>query len=145
MGFQFSETMAGTIEWQAEPGVRHPFRFDVTASAESTLGHLRDGKATLHGLVHAPPRADGVPADGVITIRPVGKRVIAYELHFTGDDGVDYQLVGEKTIRWLQARESFTRLPAEVLDGAGRKVATVETRFDLQRDLWTFLRSFKRV
>lgn len=138
MGFQFSETMAGTIEWSAKPGVRHPFRFDVTASANSTLSHLANGKAELRGMVHAPPHADGVPAEGTITIRPIGKRIIRYELRFG-----EYELVGEKTIRWLDPRESFTYLPAQILDGAGRRVATCETHFD-ERDLWSFLRSFRR-
>ena len=48
MGFSFDETMAGTIEWDAEPGVKRPFRFEVTAEAGSTRTHLKDGKAVEH-------------------------------------------------------------------------------------------------
>ena len=99
MGFQFAETMAGTVEWDAKPGVRHPFRFEVTAQAESTRQHLNDGKAALRGVVHAPPIAQGVDAEGVITIRPIGQRIIRYELSFIGDDGKQYELVGQKDIR----------------------------------------------
>ena len=47
MGFQFAETMAGTIEWDANPGVTHPFKFEVTAQAESTRAHFKDGRALL--------------------------------------------------------------------------------------------------
>src|SRR5688572_24141559 len=101
MGFQFAETMAGTIEWDDEPGVVHPFKFEVTAHADSTRTHLRDGRAHLRGIVDAPPRAHGVDAEGVVTIRPIGQKIIRYELMFCGDDGRSYELVGQKDIRYL--------------------------------------------
>ena len=144
MGFSFSETMAGTVEWDAEPGTRHPFRFDVTAHAESTRRHLADGRAQLRETVHAPPRFDGADAAGTITIRPLGQRIIRYELSFVGADGKPYELVGQKDIRLRSPPETFTYLPAEILDEDHRRVATCETRFDLRRDLWRFLRSFRR-
>jgi hypothetical protein len=143
MGFQFSETMAGTIEWDADPGVRHPFSFEVTAHADSTRAHLRDGRATLRGIVSAPPVAHAVDAEGVITIRPLGERIIRYELEFVGDDGKPYQLVGQKDIRWTSPLRTFTYLPAEILDEDHRRVATCKTSFDLRRDWWGFLRSFR--
>ncbi|MCX5741264.1 MAG: hypothetical protein NT062_02055 [Proteobacteria bacterium] len=145
MGFQFAETMAGTIEWDSEPGKRHPFRFEVTATAASTRAHLASGKAALRGRLFAPPRATGVPTEGEITIRLFGDKIIRYELAFAGDDGTAYEMRGEKTIRWLAPRASFTSLPTAIFDVSGggeRHVATCETRFDL-RTLWPFLRSFK--
>jgi hypothetical protein len=145
MGFEFSETMAGTIEWDADPGVRHPFRFEVTARAESTRKHLGDGKAQLRGIVHAPPVATGVEAEGTITIRPLGQRIIRYELSFLGDDGKPYELVGQKDIQWRSPLRTFTELPAEILDEEHRRVATCQTTFDAKRDLWSFLRSFRPV
>jgi len=142
MGFQFAETMAGTIEWDAEPGVRHPFRFDITAHADSLREHLATGKAVIEGTMHAPPRAEAVAAHGVITIRPIGQRIIRYELAFVGDDGKPYELVGQKDIRWSAPLRSFTVLPAEILYADHRRVATCDTAFDV-RDLWRFLRSFR--
>lgn len=143
MGFTFAETMAGTIEWDAEPGVRHPFKFEVTAHAESTRQHLGDGKAQLRGVVYAPPVADGADAEGTITIRPIGQRIIRYELAFVGDDGKPYELVGQKDIRWLAPFRTFTYLPAEILDDEHRRVATCRTTFDLKNDWWSFVRSFR--
>jgi hypothetical protein len=143
MGFQFAETMAGTVEWDAQPGVTHPFSFEVTAEAPSTRSHLQDGKATLRGIVHAPPLAEAAPADGFITIRPVGQRIIRYELTFTGDDGKTYELVGQKDIRWRSPVTSFTQLPAEILDDEHRRIGTCKTTFNLRRDGWSFLRSFR--
>jgi hypothetical protein len=144
MGFEFAETMAGTVEWDAEPGVKHPFSFGVTAEAASTRGYLQDGKATLRGVVHAPPLTQASDAEGVITIRPILGRIIRYELRFTGDDGKPYALVGQKDIRWRTPLHSFTYLPADILDGDHRRVGTCVTHFDLQRDGWSFLRSFRR-
>src|SRR5438045_4163023 len=143
MGFTFAETMAGTIEMDAEPGVRHPFRFEVTAHAESTRQHLADGKAHLRGVVHARPLAEAADAEGVITIRPLGQRIIRYELSFVGDDGKQYELVGQKDIRWSAPLKTFTELPAEILDEEHRRVATCQTSFDYKHDWWSFLRSFR--
>ncbi len=143
MGFQFAETMAGTVEWDVEPGVKHPFSFEVTAEAESTRAHLRDGKAVLRGVVHAPPLAQSGSAGGIITIRPLGQRIIRYELQFAGDDGKTYELRGQKDIRWSTLLYSFTHLPADILDDAHRRIGTCATQFDLQRDGWRFLRSFR--
>ena len=144
MGFQFAETMAGTVVWDRAPGVVHPFSFDVTAQVGSTREHLQDGKATLRGVIHAPPLTRAADAEGTITIRPIGQRIIRYELHFTGDDGKRYELIGQKDIRWRSPLHSFTYLPAEIFDGEHRRIGSCQTSFDVKRDGWTFLRSFRR-
>src|SRR5437870_418230 len=92
MGFEFAETMAGTMELESDRGVRYPFRFEITAHAESTRRHFRDGKADISGVIYAPPIAEGAPVTGVITIRPIGQRIIRYELSFVGDDGAPLQM-----------------------------------------------------
>jgi hypothetical protein len=145
MGFQFAETMSGTVEWDKEPGVRHPCSFSVTARADSTRDHMRDGRAHLVGTITAPPIAQAAPALGVITIRPVGQRIIRYELAFVGADGKSYELVGQKDIRWRAPLATFTRLPAEILDEDHRRVGTCKTTFDLRHDGLSFLRSFRPI
>jgi hypothetical protein len=143
MGFTFAETMAGTFELDSSPGVQHPFKFEVTAHAESTRKHFSDGKAHLRGVVHAAPIAVAADAEGVITIRPIGQRIIRYELSFIGDDGKQYELIGQKDISWRSPLKTFTELPAEILDEEHRRVATCKTSFDVKNDLWSFLRSFR--
>ena len=143
MGFQFAETMSGTVEWDKEPGKKLPLRFEVTAHAESTRKHLQTGRAALSGTIYVPGLADGVAAEGSIVIRPIGQRIIRYELAFVGDDGKSYELVGQKDIRWTAPLETFTTLPAEILDEDHRRIATCLLRFDLRRDGWSFLRSFR--
>jgi hypothetical protein len=145
MGFEFAETMAGTLELDTKPGERHPFRFEVKAYADSIKQHLRDGKAELAGTIYAPPIAEGAPLTGVITIRPLGQRIIRYELSFVGDDGRAYELVGQKDIRWTSPLRTFTVLPAEILDEEHRRIATCQTSFDLKNHGLSFLRSFRPV
>lgn len=143
MGFQFAESMSGAVEWDAQPGTRHPFRFELEARADSTRQHLADGKATVRGTIHAPPIAPGVDVEGVLTIRLFGERIIRYELAFAGHDGKRYELVGQKDLRWLSPFKTFTYLPAEILDEEHRRVGTCEATFDLKNDWWSLLRSFR--
>ncbi|HEY4243750.1 MAG TPA: hypothetical protein VGM88_28250 [Kofleriaceae bacterium] len=144
MGFQFAETMAGTVTWDDRPGVAHPFKFEVTAQAESTRAHVKDGKADLHGTIYVPPLTDAAEAHGTITIRPFGERIIRYELVFTGDDGNEYELIGQKDIRWTSPIHSWTHLPAEIRRAGGPRIATCDTRFDIRpANTWRFLRSFR--
>jgi hypothetical protein len=142
MGFEFTETMAGTAVWDREPGKQQPFRFDITAHAGSTRDHLATGLATIRGTVYAPPVTRAGPAEGTIEIRVLGKKIIRYALGFVGERGERYELVGQKDISYLHPFTSFTVLPSEILDADRRRVATCVTRFDLRRHGWRFLRSF---
>jgi hypothetical protein len=135
--------MAGTFELEREPGTQHPLRFDITIHAESAREHMKTGRAEVRGVVHAPPLAESADAEGTILIRPLGQRVIRYELSFLGDDGTRYELVGQKDIRLRRLLHSWTHLPMEILDDQHRRIATCMTRFDYQKDWWSFLRSFR--
>jgi hypothetical protein len=143
MGFSFAETMAGTLERDDEPGAQYPFKFEISVHAESTRQHLQDGRAAIRGTVYAPPFAEASEAEGTILIRPLGQRVIRYELSFVGDDGKRYEVVGQKDLKVTRLLRSFTTLPLEVLDEDHRRVATCLTRFDYRNDWWSFLRSFR--
>ena len=101
MGFEFAETMSGTVEWDAEPGKQHPFRFEITRARgvdprALRRRHARTSAASITRR-RSRRRAD---AEGMITIRPLGQRIIRYELSFLGDDGKRYEMVGQKDIRW---------------------------------------------
>jgi hypothetical protein len=145
MGFEFAETMTGTMELDAAPGTRHPFTFDLIAHAPSTRDHMRTGRAEVRGVVRAPPLADSADTEGTMIIRPFGQRIIRYELSFLADDGKRYEVVGQKDIKLRRLLESWTVLPLEVLDEEHRRVATCLTRFDYRNDWWSFLRSFRPV
>ncbi len=143
-GFCFDETMAGTMERVDRPGQALPFSFTVHAHAASMMSWLRDGKAKLTGTVEAPGLAAAAPVvKGVITLRPVLQRIVKYELAFLGDDGKRYRFVGQKDIRWLDALRTWTTLPGEISDDAGRLVARCQTRFDYKSDWMQFASSFR--
>ena len=143
MGFEFAETMSGTFEMDKAPGTKHPLRFDIQVHAPSTREHMKTGRARVTGVVHAPPLADSADAEGTIIIRPLGQRIIRYELSFLADDGKRYELVGQKDIQLRRLLHTWTHLPMEILDEDHRRVATCLTRFDYQKDWWSFLRSFR--
>jgi hypothetical protein len=142
-GFRFSETMSGTYALIDQPGDHRRFSFTVEARAESAARHLRDGRATLRGTLEADGFADGVPAEGTITILPLTRRTIGYELEFTGNDGQPYRFSGQKQLRLTALARSFTELPGTILDATGAPVATCLTRFDLRADLFQFLTSWR--
>ncbi|HEY4059806.1 MAG TPA: hypothetical protein VGM39_24495 [Kofleriaceae bacterium] len=144
MGFEFSETMEGTVEWSASPGVKHPFKFEITAHAESTREHLRDGMVDVRGVITAPPLAEAADCSGTMTIRPIGQKIIRYELSFIGDDGAHYEVIGQKDIKYRSLVHSWTHLPLDVLDEQHRRVGVAATTFDVKRDMIGFLRSFQR-
>lgn len=143
MGFEFAETMSGTMELDGEQGIKHPFTFELVARASSTRDHMRTGRADVRGVICAPPLAESADVEGSLLIRPLGQRVIRYELSFLADDGKRYEVVGQKDIKLRRLLESWTVLPLEVLDEEHRRVATCLTRFDYRNDWWSFLRSFR--
>jgi hypothetical protein len=143
MGFAFDETMSGTMERVDRPGEAVPFSFSVHVHAPSTLAHLRDGRMTMRGTVEAPGLATAAEAEGTMTLRPFLRRVVRYELAFTGDDGRRYHFAGQKDIRWLDAKRTWTTLPGEITDESGRVVARCQLRFDLAADWLAFASSWR--
>jgi hypothetical protein len=143
-GFEFSETMAGTVEWASDPGKRYPLRFDITAHADSMRDHLATGLAEARGAIYAAPHTRSTPTEGTVKIRLLGEKVIRYALSFAGDDGHTYELRGQKDISYLRPFVTFTTLPAEILDATTqKKVGSCLTYFDLRRHWWKLLRSFR--
>src|SRR6185295_10622817 len=98
MGFSFDETMAGTMTIVGK-GDEVPFSFTVHVEQPSLFGHLRHGKATMRGTIEAPGLAAIADCDGEMTLAPLVRRIVRYELSFRGDDGHAYRFAGQKDIR----------------------------------------------
>lgn len=156
MGFAFAETMSGWLEpkrpmdWpldgpvDAAPKARYPFHFRIHAHVASTLRHLRDGKAALTGVVHAPPFCEAADATGTLEIRPLFERVIRYRLSFRDRRGEVLTFMGQKNLSYLAPARTFTELAGALVDQRGETVASAQLQFDLRRDWLTFARSFHR-
>ncbi|MEZ4362513.1 MAG: hypothetical protein R3B48_20145 [Kofleriaceae bacterium] len=134
--------MAGWLE--TTDGQRHSFHLRLDVRAASTWTHLRDGRAELRGVAHAPPFTRAADATGAIWIRPIGQRLIRYEVSFPADDGRILTFRGQKNIRWRAARRTLTELDGELTDERGDEVAVCHLAFDLRRDWLSFARSFHR-
>lgn len=143
LGFGFAETMTGT--WQRVDNGGGGGRFEFTAIVRS--GPLtefgRSRLAHMTGTVDAQGLARARPLVGTMELRPLLGRLIRYQFEFVGDDGRSYGFAGQKDIRWLDPVRTWTELPGELTDDAGRVIGRASTRFDLRRTGGAFVRSFR--
>ena len=133
MRVSFVETMRG--ELKTRDGLTHPLDFELKAEAASLARFLRDGKADVAGVVHAPPWADEAEVEGTLTI-DLPHRRLAYRLKFGA-----LTLEGDKQVRLPALLSSMTVLPVTLADLQGVPLAAGEVRFDL-RDLPSFAASW---
>lgn len=138
-GFQFTEVMSGTYALASAPHEHRRFVFQINARTRSWRG----GPAAIAGVLEAEGFAEEVPIQGTLLVAPLTKKIIRYEFDFVADDGKPYRFAGQKDIKFTNLRESFTTLPGVIVDAAGQKIATVETRFDLGADLFQFVSSLR--
>ncbi len=142
-GFRFAETMSGTFAFTDEPDDNRRFSFTVECKAPSVFGYLRTGELHMKGTLEADGLAHFVPIEGTMVMLPMTHKFIKYAFNFTGDDGMPYRFKGQKDIRFLDMKRSFSYLPGEVTDHTGKVVAHCKTRFDIKADLFQFALSWK--
>lgn len=143
LGFEFQEVMSGTYTMVGHPANQGEIRFQARAHAGDALRHLRDGMAELSGTLDMEKVADDVPFSGTLEIRPLTKRIIRYELAFTGNDGQPYRFAGQKDIRWSDLVASMTTLVGTITNAQGAEIAKATLHFDIKADLLPFLVSWK--
>lgn len=139
----FEETMSGTMRAARAPAARRPISFSLRARSRGLLDFLRTREVEITGELMAEGFGARCPLSGTLGMDVLLTRRIPYDFTFTAEDGDTYRLVGEKRIDLAALGRSMTRLPARILDARGQEVASAEVRFDLDRDLWSFLRSFR--
>ena len=150
LGFAFEETMAGT--WSRASGAaggpngERPVAFTVRARAADLAEWLRTGQVGLDGTIEVSGLASHVPARGTMVLAPLRRRIIRYELAFTGDDARPYRLEGQKDLSLADLPGSLTVLPAVIVHGdSGTEVGRATLRFDAKADLVEFLLSWRPV
>ncbi|MBK8692743.1 MAG: GMC family oxidoreductase [Deltaproteobacteria bacterium] len=134
---EFTETMGGRCQMLAS-GRDVAASFTVRAAAGDGASLLRsllregavlalDGAATIEGM------ALRSPCEGTLTLRPLRRiGTLVYDLRFAGDDGVEYLLHGEKSVRLATVLSGMTTLVTEVARAAdGVPVARGTLRFAL--------------
>jgi hypothetical protein len=141
-GFEFRETMAGSYRL-ATDSVDRPMSFTVRARSARWASFARRREVEIEGEVDAEGFADHRHLRGTLGMDPLLTRRLPYAFAFTANDGRRYRFVGEKTISLAHLTESMTVLPGAILDEHDAEVGRALLRFDLSRDLTSFLRSFK--
>jgi hypothetical protein len=142
-GFFFRETMRGTY-WRLEtPTEEKAIEFTLKVSAASVRRFARDKTWQIEGAMNAEGLATNKPLEGTIEFRILDERRLPYRVRFTGDDGLSYELRGQKEWTPLAPVESMTVLPATLLDAHGSEIGRATLRFDARNELGKFIRSFR--
>lgn len=116
---EFDETMTGSCERVAD-GVTCDLSFHVNAALPKER-YTRAGLTSwgalwrLQGTLDMEGLASGVPCHGSLRMRPLsGDGALIYDLSFTGNDGEDYQLRGEKNVSLSSPIGGMTTLHTSV-------------------------------
>jgi hypothetical protein len=142
-GFSFRETMSGSY-WRLEtPTEERAIAFTIDARARDLRRFARDKTWSITGTVDAEGLASKRPLEGTLAFRLLDERRLPYRFKFTGDDGRDYELSGQKEWSGLSPVESMTLLPASLYDADGAELARATLRFDLRSDLTSWMKSFR--
>lgn len=137
----FHEVMEGTFHDTG--GATRAIRLDLGAELPGLLRPRSDLEGPLTGRVRIAGLADDTGAAGTLRVAPLVARRIHYRLAFTGADGSPLRLDGWKSIDPLHPVRSMTSLPATITDAAGAVVGEARLRFNLRRDLPSFLLGFR--
>jgi choline dehydrogenase-like flavoprotein len=139
----FRETMSGTVRPVHAPAERRPFSFSLHARSRGAWDFLRTREVAITGELVAEGFGTRCPLTGTLGLDVLLTGRLPYDFTFVADDARTYRFAGEKVVRLGSLRRSMTVLPGRVLDDAERVVGTAEVTFDLDRDLWEFLLSFR--
>ena len=134
---EFTETMGGRCQMLAS-GREVAASFTVRAAAGDGGAVLREllregAVLKLEGTASIEGMASRAPCEGTLTLRPL-RRVgtLVYDLRYAGDDGVEYQLHGEKSVGLASVLSGMTTLVTEIARSAdGVPVARGTLRFAL--------------
>lgn len=138
----FEETMSGTLR-VPDVAPNRPFSFTLRARSRGLADFARTREVTIEGELTAEGFGARCPLSGTLGMDVLRTGRIPYDFRFTADDGREYRFVGEKRVRLASLRRSMTWLPGRVIDDTGAVVGEAQVTFDLGRDLWSFLKSFR--
>lgn len=145
---EFTETMRGRCALRAtgrEVDASFTVRVGAPGGAAVLRGMLDQGGAMrMEGVVTIEGLVAGAPCYGTLSLRPLRREgTLVYDLRFEGDDGVAYNLHGEKSVRPDALLSGMTTLATEVARvDDGVPVARGTLRFELG-DLPAFLATWR--
>ncbi len=104
---------------------------------------FKEAKGAINGTLRMAGLGEKIPVEGTIEVSPHWYRHIIYAFRFEAG-GKAYQFQGAKQVSFLRLAKTMTTLPGELIDiETGDKVADVLTTFNMGRDLWSFMKSYR--
>jgi hypothetical protein len=142
-GFRFKETMRGSFHRLDAPAEDHAIEIALTVETSDVRQFARDKTWTIRGTLDAEGIATRAAVDGTIEMRLFDERRLPYRCRFTGDDGAQYELRGQKELVPIAPFDSLTVLPASIYGANAKEMARAVLRFDARNELRSFLKSFR--
>ena len=142
VGFQFSETLAGTYHTLEDPGDERPISITVTALVPDMKSFALDPTARISGEIDAEGFADHRALDGTLEINPLLRQKVIYDFSFPDNDGRECRFHGEQDLSLFRPVQAATTLPGSIYV-EDREHARVVMRLSLREDLLKMIRSFK--
>jgi hypothetical protein len=143
VGFEFSQTLAGTYHTLAAPGEEQPISITVTARVHDMKSFALDPTARIEGEIDAEGFADHRALEGTLEINPLLRQKVIYDFSFPDNEGRDCRFHGEQDLTILRSPvKAATTLPGSIYV-EDEEHARAILRFDIREDLLKLLRSFK--
>ena len=96
----------------------------------------------IAGSIFAEGFATHARLDGTLGLDALVTKTLPYDFTFRADDDRVYRFFGKKTLHATSLVADMTVLPAQIEDASGTPLYRAVLRFDLEKDLASFLRSF---
>jgi hypothetical protein len=144
-GFSFREELSGSYWKLEEPTEERPIRVQLEARVDDTAAFLQSRTAHLSGRIDAEGLASMREIRGSLVFKMLEEQRCTYQFAFRTDDGLPYELCGQKEWNALAPLEAITLLPASIYDARGEEVARATLRFDVRADWARWLASLRLV
>ena len=136
VGVSFHEALSGSYWRLADPTVELAIAVRLRFLMGDVREFLREKRWRVKGTIDAEGLASGAEVEGMVGSRLMEERRLPYQMAFAGDDGLRYELCGQKEWSGLEPIASLTILPVSVFDPDGEELARGTLRFDVRADFW---------
>jgi len=142
-GLSFREELSGKYWRLSRPVEEHRIALRLTARAADVGATLQSRIWKLSGTLNAEGLASQRPIEGTLTFKLFDERRLPYRLSFRGDDGIRYELSGQKEWNAFAPFDALTLLSASIYEEGGGELARATLRFDLLANWSQWLRNVR--
>ncbi len=142
-GLSFRETLKGRYWWLDAPTEEWAIAVRLYVDAADMRAFARRKAWRVTGTIDAERLATSKGLEGTVGSTRLDARRLSYRLTFVGDDGLRYEVSGQKEWSGLAPIASITMLPASLYDSQGNEIARMTLRFDLRTDGLSWAKSLR--